>query len=164
MPARHLFLSVLAGGPLLGLALGAYANADMKAPPEPEWRQARADPIVTESAPPTDFGAPVFAAAYDPGDRTPTWKRRALEREMALYEARYAAPEPLPPLDEPVPRPRMAVPTPLDAVAEERDAVRVIVIRANEAAEQRDAARAAAENEREIGQPAVIELQPATVG
>ncbi|MCW1430345.1 hypothetical protein [Novosphingobium sp. JCM 18896] len=141
MHARKLILSVLVGGPVLGVIMGFAADPEMVALPEPSWRQAEPDPIFTESRNPD---IPVFAPTYAYADRTPSWKRRTIEREIALTAV--SEPEPVAVVPEPAALAIRPGTTPLD-----------------EAAEARDAAAASARPE---AQPAAIEIEPepATIG
>lgn len=141
MHARKLILSVLVGGPVLGVVMGFSADPEIVPLPEPSWRQAKPDPIFTESHAPV---IPAFPPTYAYADRTPSWKRRAVEREVALA-ARYE-PEPVALVPEPAALAIRAEATPLDEAAEARDA--------------------AAESARPEPQPAAIEIEPepATIG
>jgi hypothetical protein len=86
MDARKLMLSVLGGGTLLGVALGAVADPTMVPPPEPTWRKMAPDPIYSEPRQFVEHG-PVDLSPNWYMDRMPTWKRRELERSMrAVYE------------------------------------------------------------------------------
>lgn len=96
MQPRKLLLGVLVGGPALGLLMGLAVDPDMVPGPEPTWRKMRPDPIFTEPQRFVDTGPQDLSPTWHL-DRMPTWKRRALERELAAY----AAPPPLPE-DEPI--------------------------------------------------------------
>jgi hypothetical protein len=107
MQPRRLILAALLGGPVIGVLLGIAADPDMVPPPEPAWRKSQPDPIYTESQRMVDAGPQDFSPWSL--DRLPTWKRRAMERQVAVYE-------PLPPIDEPMPA---AEPSPEPALLEE---------------------------------------------
>lgn len=148
MQARKLILSALVGGPVLGALMGFAAQPEMIAPPEPAWRQVRPDPIFAENDAPDSLGASVFMTTYDLGDRTPTWKRRAMARAIALGKAHYAEVPLMPAFDEePEPAAPLVqiVPSPLDQAADEA----------------RDAVRAAQAPAAEDAQSAAVEPEPA---
>jgi hypothetical protein len=84
MPARNMILTVLLGGPLAGTLLGVAANPTMVAPPEPAWRSARPDPSDSQPQRIVEMG-PQDLSPYWDADRTPTWKRRAMELQAAAY-------------------------------------------------------------------------------
>ena len=107
MQPRKLILAALVGGPVIGVLLGLAADPDMVPAPEPAWRKAQPDRIFTESQSMVDAGPQDFSPWSI--DRLPTWKRRAMERQLAAYE-------PFPPIDEPVPA---AEPIPEPAVVEQ---------------------------------------------
>jgi hypothetical protein len=90
MQARTIILSVLGGGPLLGLAMGLAADPHMVQPREPGWHKAQPDPIFTDTQSFVDAGPQDLSPAWST-DRMPTWKRRAAERQAAADAARIAA-------------------------------------------------------------------------
>ncbi|MEJ5978539.1 hypothetical protein WG901_17945 [Novosphingobium sp. PS1R-30] len=148
MHARRLILSVLAGGPLLGMVMGFAADPEMVPLPEPSWRQAKPDPIFTErQAPDIPVFAPTYVTSNTYADRTPSWKRRPIE--YGTVTARVPEPEPIAEAPEPVALVIRPATTPLD-----------------EAAEARNAARAAAEGAQAEPQPAAVEpeAESATIG
>jgi hypothetical protein len=86
MDARNLMLTMLGGGTLAGLLLGASVETTMKPPPDPPWRHtARFDPTAS-SYQYVDSG-PQDLSPYWPvgGDRTPTWARRRMIDETPYY-------------------------------------------------------------------------------
>lgn len=83
MQPRTMILAVLLGGPMLGALLGAAANPRMLPPPEPTWRKLQPDVIFTKAQYLADAGPQDLSPAWEI-DRSPTWKRRAMEREVAL--------------------------------------------------------------------------------
>lgn len=102
MNARKLIASTLVGGVLLGILAGLAVDPEMQPPPEPPWRQLPPDPIYTEPQRVADSGPQDFGPAWAM-DRMPTWKRRALARQIAMLE-HYPdpVPEPVVPETEPV--------------------------------------------------------------
>lgn len=90
MRARTIILSVLGGGPLLGLAMGLAADPHMVQPREPGWHKAQPDPVFTDTQSFVDAGPQDLSPAWST-DRMPTWKRRAAERQAAADAARIAA-------------------------------------------------------------------------
>ena len=90
MQARTIILSVLGGGPLLGLAMGLAADPHMVQPREPGWHKAQPDPVFTDTQSFVDAGPQDLSPTWSI-DRMPTWKRRAAERQAAADAARISA-------------------------------------------------------------------------
>ncbi|MBV1690839.1 hypothetical protein KRR38_24960 [Novosphingobium sp. G106] len=157
MQARNMILTAVIGGPLVGMLLGIAAHPTMTPPPEPSWRSARPDPIYSKDPQRiVDYGPQDLSPNWFV-DRTPTWKRRAAEREAAAYaRLQYAdyVPEPLPPPEpeaEAQPPSQMKIvtwpKTPMDEAAEARNA-------------ERDAQAAAGEARSAAAEPAEREAEP----
>lgn len=116
MQPRKLLLTVLAGGPVLGLLMGLAANPGMAPPPEPAWRTARPDPIFTESQRFVDAGPQDLSPLIT--DRTPTWKRHPAERQTAAWRDETE------PADEPATETMERSEPQFEAAAAEQDAAR----------------------------------------
>ena len=147
MQPRKMILAVLIGGPLLGMLMGIAADPEMIPGPEPTWRKLRPDVIFTQPQRYVDTGPQDLSPTWYL-DRMPTWKRRALEQQIAeqqAFEELAYVPEiaELPP--EPEARTELAL-TPATAPL-------------GEAAAERDPA-ADAQSAVEPGRPAVIEITP----
>jgi hypothetical protein len=101
MRTRTLFLTVLAGGPLLGALAGLAVDTRMSPPPEPYWRHLAAPVQAPGAFSYLGEQGPQDTSPYV-SDRTPTWKRH-LARGEPVY-----APVPAEPAPDEAPAPAVA--------------------------------------------------------